>query len=120
MCCIVEGLLSYGFDDEEVVERAMLQLVEKPVVSEAVGLAACLDWLCMHVANDLLPSSLKEHKAKEGLKVGQVFAPPASRTGTQTPTRTATETTSAKVRLQKCRHRRLDFVCSHIAVVLLC
>ena len=99
----------------------MLQLVEKPVVSEAVGLAACLDWLCLHVPNDLLPPSLKEHKAKEGLKVGQVFAPPpVSRTGTPTPTRTATETTSAKVRLQKCRHRCLDFVCSHIAIVLLC
>ena len=61
----------------------MLQLVEKPVVSEAVGLAACLDWLCLHVANDVLPPSLKEHKAKEGLKVGQVFVPPpVSRTGT--------------------------------------
>ena len=66
-----------------MVQRAMLQLVEKPVVSEAVGLAACLDWLCLHVANDLLPPSLKEHKGKEGLKVGQVFAPAAvSRTGT--------------------------------------
>ena len=82
MCCIVEGLLRYGFEDEEVVERVMLQLVEKPVVSEAAGLAGCLDWLCMHVANDLLPSSLKEHKAKEGLKVGQVIATqPGSRPG---------------------------------------
>ena len=58
----------------------MMLFVEKPVASEAVGLAACLDWLCLHVANDELPASLKEHKAKEGLKVGQVIAPqPGSR-----------------------------------------
>lgn len=98
----------------------MLQLVEKPVVSEAVGLAACLDWLCLHVANDLLPPSLKEHKAKEGLKVGQVFRPsPVSRTATHAHNRTAMETASArKVRQQRCRHR-LGFVVSHIAAILL-
>ena len=90
-------MLRYGFEDEEVVERAMLQLIEKPVVSEAVGLAACLDWLCLHVANDLLPSSLKEHKAKEGLKVEQVFAPsPGSRLRIEADDRTSTETASAK------------------------
>ena len=96
MVC-VEGLLGYGFEDEEVVERAMLQLVDKPVVSAEAGLSACLDWLCLHVANDLLPSSLKEHKAKEGLKVGKVVTPhpsscPRPRTDDRTPAEIAIQT----------------------------
>lgn len=70
----------------------MLQLVEKPVVSSAVGLAACLDWLCLHVTNELLPPSLKEHKAKEGLKVGQVVKPhPSSCPGPRTGDRLGAE-----------------------------
>ena len=88
---------TYGFQDQEVVEHAMLQLVEKPVVPAMIGLAACLDWLCLHVDNDLLPPSLKEHKAKEGLKVGKVVTPqPGSRPAQR---RTAAELAStSKVR----------------------
>ncbi len=68
-----EGLREYGFG-HAAVEEVMLLLVDKPVASEALGLAACLDWLCLHVPNAELPAGLKEHKAKDGLKVGEVVA----------------------------------------------
>ena len=68
-----EGLREYGFG-HAAVEEVLLLLVDKPVAGEALGLAACLDWLCLHVPNAELPAGLKEHKAKDGLKVGEVVA----------------------------------------------
>jgi hypothetical protein len=36
--------------------------------------SACLDWLCLQLPNKSLPVGLREHKTKDGLKVGAVHA----------------------------------------------
>ena len=53
---IYESLRGFGLERDDV-EQVMRLLIEQPGESEAAGLSACLDWLCLHVSNEV-PTSL--------------------------------------------------------------